>query len=548
MIEELVCTAPEMREIEADAVAHGDTWEALMDRAGKQVADGIASWWPGARPPRVLSVAGPGNNGGDALVVARLLSERGWPVRVLVWGREAAKDTRLQKPLLDRNVPVESMPPFDPKRLDALLSECDLIVDGIFGTGLKRDVEGDLANLIRTLNASGKRIVGVDIPSGVDSDTGAVRGVALHCHLTVTVGHYKYGHFQPPGAGMAGEIYLGDIGLSDVTSKRVASGELLTDRTVAALLPERPEDSNKGTFGKAMIVAGSINYIGAAALATQGAMRSGAGLVTLACAADLLPILAVKLTESTFLPLPTDLGVISERAVEKLRGELEGYKALLIGCGLSTEKEAAAFVKGLFTEAQHKKPVEAPIGFSFVRGQGQSEKASGKEDEDKGALPPLVIDGDALNTLSEWEDWYKSVPAGSVLTPHPGEMARLLKSTVDEVQSDRVSAAKNAAKEWNQVVVLKGAGTLIAAPGGKVYVSPFSNPVLATAGSGDVLAGLIAGLLAQGLAPVDAARAGVYLHGMAGEMLRDELGSAGGLAGDLPPLLPRVQRRLREGK
>jgi NAD(P)H-hydrate epimerase len=267
--------------------------------------------------------------------------------------------------------------------------------------------------------------------------------------------------------------------------------------------------------------------------------------VTLGCAADLLPILAVKLTESTFLPLPTDLGVISERAVEKLRGELKGYKALLVGCGLSTEKETAGFVKGLFTDAQVSKPVERPIGFSF--GRSESKEANDAEDEQE-PLPPLVIDGDGLNILSEWEDWHEHVPVMSILTPHPGEMARLLKSTVEEVQADRISAARDAAKKWNQVIVLKGAGTLIAGPGGKIYVSPFSNPVLATAGSGDVLAGVITGLLAQGLKPVDAARAGVYLHGLAGEMLREEMGLAGGLAGDLPLLIPRAQRKLREGK
>lgn len=328
--------------------------------------------------------------------------------------------------------------------------------------------------------------------------------------------------------------------MSEDKTVKSAQGEMLTDDTIRAMLPERPSDANKGTFGKAMVVAGSVNYIGAATLATQGAMRVGAGLVTLASPGDLLPMLAAKLTECTFLPLPSDMGTIVSHAADKVRKGLDGYNALLVGCGVGQEKETATFLRNLLTQAEsHARASSRQIGFG-----ARIAEPDEKSEESKN-LPPLVLDGDALNLLTEWEDWHRSIPEGSVLTPHPGEMARLLDSIVDEVQADRVKVAKEGAAKWRCIVVLKGAATVIAEPDGKVSLSPYSNPALATAGTGDVLAGAIVGLIAQGLPSADAACVGVYLHGLAGEMLREEYGPSGGLAGDLPVLLARAQKRLR---
>jgi hydroxyethylthiazole kinase-like uncharacterized protein yjeF len=536
-------TAEEMRAIEAEAVAAGATWEGLMDDAGAQVARLGIEWLGTTSEQRILVVAGPGNNGGDALVVARHLADHDWAVRCLTWSRSPDRDERLQRPLKERQIEISGLSEDNfAGNVQSGLEWCTAIVDGLFGTGLKRDLEGPLAELVRLVNLSGWPVVGVDIPSGIDSDTGAIRGAAISADLTVALGALKYGHVIPPGSERAGKIELGDIGLSDV-GRGIGSGELLTDELVRGMLPARPEGANKGTFGKAMIVAGSVNYIGAAALATEGALRSGAGLVTLGCAGDLLPILAVKLTESTFLPLPSDLGVIASQAASKLLSSLKGYTALLVGCGIGKEKETANFLRGLLAQAEA--PVHAterPIGFSLLA-RGQTEH----EDEHT-SLPPLVLDGDALNLLSETDKWWESLPANCVLTPHPGEMARLSASTVEEVQKDRVKSAREAASKWKQIVVLKGAATIVADPEGKIFVSPFSNPALATAGTGDVLAGCITGMLAQGLSPVNAACVGVYLHGMAGEMLREEYGIAGGLSGELPPLLARAQKRLRETK
>lgn len=323
--------------------------------------------------------------------------------------------------------------------------------------------------------------------------------------------------------------------------EKSASSEALTEEWVRKILPARPDDANKSTFGKVMVVAGSVNYVGAAALATQGAMRVGVGLATLAPPGDLLSMLAAKLTECTFLPLPSDMGVIASHAAEKVRGGLEDFTALLVGCGIGKEKETQGFLRNLLAQSEAtSRPASRLIGFAS-RVSHDDEKG----DEDKKKLPPLVLDGDALNILAEWEEWHKTLPEETILTPHAGEMARLMGSTVDEVQADRVGVATQAAARWNCVVVLKGAGTVVAEPMGKVYVSPFSNPALATAGTGDVLAGAIAGLRAQGLSALHAACGGVFLHGLAGEMLSEEYGPAGGLAGDLPVLLALAQKRIR---
>jgi NAD(P)H-hydrate epimerase len=532
-------TAAEMRAIEEQAVEHGATWPGLMDRAGARLAAAVIERFGTESKQRVLVLAGPGNNGGDGLVAAEHLAEHGWEVRCLLWKRTSEGDERLRVPLEERGIPLVDL--VDGGWRAALAHElgwCSLILDGLLGTGLKRDVSGDLAEILQTVGEAGKPVVAIDIPTGVDSDSGAVKGVALAADITVTFGYSKYGHYLHPGKELRGDIRVEDIGLNANETQK--GGELLTDASVRKLLPARPEDSNKGTFGKVFVVSGSVNYIGAPALAVQGAMRVGAGLVTLGCPGDLLAILATKLTECTFMPLPSDMGSIAAHAIDKLFEELEGYNVLLVGCGLGQDKGTVSFIKSLFSKPVSPTHASARA-IGFAARTAVEERPAATETH----LPALVIDGDALNILAEWKEWQGQVPANSVFTPHPGEMARLLDSTVEAVQADRVNIAKNAAAEWNQVVVLKGAGTVIAAPDGRVFVSPFSNPALATAGSGDVLAGAIAGLVAQGMDPVDAACAGVYLHGLAGELLRKEYGVAGGISGDLPVLLARAQHGLR---
>lgn len=289
--------------------------------------------------------------------------------------------------------------------------------------------------------------------------------------------------------------------------------EPITGELVRALLPERPVNANKGTFGRVLVVAGSINYIGAAYLACEGALRVGAGLVTLATPRSLQSILASKLTEVTYIPLPEpESGVIGAGVVQVIREQLPNYNTMLLGCGLGQGLTTVEFVKELlFTEALNV---------------------------------PLVIDADALNIISRFEKWWESLKGKAVLTPHPGEMARLTNKPIRDIQASREETAVKAASEWNQAVILKGAYTVVASPEGKVRVSDFANPGLASAGTGDVLAGAVVGLLAQKMSTFDAATCGVYLHAMAGELVGEELGEAGMVASDLLPRLPLTIKRL----
>jgi NAD(P)H-hydrate epimerase len=332
--------------------------------------------------------------------------------------------------------------------------------------------------------------------------------------LTITLGYPKHGLYLFPGAGMLGQLVVADIGIPPELSKHITT-EVITREQVRAVLPRRPLDANKGTFGRVLVCGGSVNYIGAMYLACEAALRMGAGLVTLATPISLQPILASKLTEATYAPLPeSDLGVVAAEAAEALRPFLASADVLLLGCGLGQSAAASSFVESL---------VLGPV-----------------------KLPPLVLDADALNLLAQIPHWWQRLPGDAILTPHPGEMSRLTGLSVAEIQSKRLSVARDLAVSWQKTIVLKGACTVVASPDGEASLNPTINPGLASGGTGDVLAGAIAGLVAQGLSLRDAAVAGVFLHSQAGEMARRAMGNAGMLASDLLPLLPVAIRNTRE--
>lgn len=552
-------TAEEMRAIEARAAERGETGPVLMDRAARRIAAVVAERLPRTqgRAPRVLVLVGPGNNGGDGLWAARYLRERGVDATAYLWHRTGSPDAALTG-AEEGVVPiVRAAEDADGVRLAALLDEAAAVVDALLGFGLQRDITGELAAIIAAVQGAVERrartarplpVFAVDIPTGVDSDTGRVRGVALPAQVTITLGVAKRGLYLYPGAACAGEIILGDIGVGDLTDNVQVTNT--TAEQVRGLLPARPADANKGTFGSVLIVAGSLNYIGAAVLSTLGAMRIGVGLATLATPIELLPIVAAKLTECTFLPLPADMGILTERSVKPLFDALteRQYKALLVGNGLGHEKETLNFMRGVLQDKAVTAPARARaerhVGFGLPRHAEPSKPEEAEEDKTPG-LPPLVLDADGLNLLHQIEGWAERLPADTILTPHPGEMARLLDSDVETVQADRVGTAQRAAAEWKAIVVLKGANTVIAAPDGRVAVNPAASAALATAGTGDVLAGCIAGLLAQGLAPFDAAVAGVFVHGQAGLLVAEELGDAGVLAGDVAEALPHALREIK---
>ncbi len=532
-------TAEEMRRIEATAEAEGTPIPTLMQRAGASVADTILSDYSLAQGA-ILVLVGPGNNGGDGLVAATRLRGVGADVTAYVWHHTS--DDPVYVAAVEAGVPIVRTDDDEGgARLVDLTQNAAVIVDALLGIGVSRPITGELADIldrVRSNRRAEASIVAVDLPSGVNSDTGAADPATLPADLTITFGFPKRGLYQYPGAGLAGRQVTAAIGLDNVTAQEVRV-ELMQAGWVRERLPVRPADAHKGTFGKALIVAGSANYTGAAYLAGAGAIRVGVGLATLGVAGMLYPILAARLVETTWLLLPHDMGALRADAAKVVLEKIEGYTALLLGPGLGQEPGTEELVHRLLIGKQAEAQRARRIGFAT---EPTPEEAAPETPK----LPPTVIDADALNALAKAENWSASLTAASaVLTPHPGEMARLLGSTTEEVQADRVATAKAAAEKFGQVVVLKGANTVIAAPDGQMAVSPFANPALATAGSGDVLAGAIVGFLAQGLSAFDAAACGVYVHGLAGERARAEMGDAGVIAGDLLPQLPLAIQGIR---
>jgi len=545
-----VVTVDQMRRIEAAADAAGHSYAAMMERAGRAVAEAITARRK-VRDKQVLVLVGPGNNGGDGLVSARYLAESGASTACyLLKPRDPAKDENFC--LLQERGLVVVLAGEDEKwhKLHYLARQADVVVDALLGTGARLPLRGTLAEMLtlvgRTLAARRENsrerltsliptsippecdrpfVVAVDGPSGLDYDSGALDEAALPADLTVTFAYPKQGHFCFPGASALGELVVADIGTDPALATDIPL-EVITPGVVREWLPPRPPDAHKGDFGKALIVAGSLNYTGAAYLSGAAATRAGAGLVTLALPAAIHTAVASRLAEPTYLLLPHELGVIASPAARVLAERIEGYDALLVGPGLGQEQETVAFVESLLGGGRGRKR----LGF-----------VGGEESESPPLiLPPLVVDADGLNILARMENWPKRLPPGSVLTPHPGEMARLMGCVISDVQADRVAVARSQSAAWGHIVVLKGAHTVVAAPDGRVVIEPFANPGLATAGSGDVLAGTIVALRAQGLGAFEAAAGGAYLHGLAGELARAEMGTAGMVAGDVLAFLPRA--------
>jgi NAD(P)H-hydrate epimerase len=541
-------TVQQMKAIEVASDAAGHSYDAMMDRAGAAVAQVIRSRLD-VRGKRVLVLAGSGNNGGDGLVAAKHLREAG--ADVVCYLLKARDDARVAA-AREAGALIGALPDDRGLRVLRLGSNgADVIVDALFGTGARLPLPADAHKLLNTvrsdvearrskddgLNApagpepiGSPLIVAVDGPSGMDFDSGALDASALPADVSVTFAYPKIGHTRFPAAAACGELIVADIGVDPALAADVRL-EMADARMIRPLLPTRPAGAHKGTFGKVMIVGGSVHYAGAPTLAAAAAYRSGAGLVTVAAPRLTLPGVSARLSEATFLPLPDEMGVVSAEAVPVLADALAGYRALLLGPGLTHEKDAAAFVERLIGA---QPAARRRMGFATT----SDAKA------DHVALPALVVDADGLNILAGIDAWWARLPQTSVLTPHPGEMARLTRLSADDIAADRIGLATKFAREWGHVVALKGAFTVVASPDGSAVVMPFANPALATAGSGDVLAGAIAGLRAQGLAAFEAALCGAYLHGLAGEMARKEVGAAGVVAGDLLPRLPAALRAI----
>jgi len=507
----------EMRSIEQEADSNGLTYEMMMENAGHNLSREVlqlAYAQDDEEDIQVLGFVGPGNNGGDTLVALTHLAEKGWKARAYLIKRKAGGDP-LVKRLEDADGEIYlAEKDSDFQQLTAFLETTDVVLDGVLGTGFKLPLKPDIGKVLGAVKNILESIewqpfiVAVDCPSGVDCDTGEVAEVCLTADATVTLAAVKQGLLKLPAFDLIGELCVVDIGtLNEFKSWQAVNNEVANETLAASIFPERPTDAHKGTFGTALVVAGSVNYSGAALLAGKAAYRIGTGLVTLAVPAPLHTTLAGHFPEATWLLLPHEMGSIASGAADVLMDNLERVTALLVGPGLGLDNTTGEFIANLLGGMPAKAP-RAHMGFV--------QSAGSKSDHKPSALPPFVFDADGLKLLTKLPDWFKLLPAPAILTPHPGEMSVLTGLPVENIQKDRLAIASRYAAEWGHVVVLKGAFTVIAAPDGRTTTIPVATSALAHAGTGDVLAGLITGLRAQGLEAYEAAWLGAWVHAQAG--------------------------------
>ncbi len=500
-----------MRAADRAAIRSGVAAIELMESAARALVEELLRVWPRSR--RVAVVCGPGNNGGDGLAAARLLAAEG--VRVLVttlvdpqtYRGEAGENARRA---IECGLVLSRLSrPGALSKLRRSLADCDVVVDALFGTGLSRALEADAARAVAAVNASGRPVLSADLPSGLSADTGQRLGPAVRADRTVAFAAAKFCHVLPPARALCGRVVVRAIGISDdILSRQKATLWIPLAPDVALALPPRPSDSHKGDYGRLAIVAGSRGKSGAAALAARGALRAGAGLVTVFCPESVELAVVGALPETMTRGLPERGGEVAPEAAEVVARALSAFDAVAVGPGLGVGAGAVRLVRRLLRSRL-----------------------------------PLVCDADALNAFAgEARAFSRSAP--TILTPHPGEAARLLGSSTRKIQADRLAAVTTLARQSRAVVVLKGSGSLIAPPRGAVLVNPTGSPLMSTAGAGDVLTGALGALLAGGLDATTAAMAGTYLHGAAGERLEARLGDAGLLASELADALPPARAAL----
>lgn len=489
----------------------------LMENAAIGVVDALGERFPEAA--RVVILCGPGNNGGDGLAVARQLVARGHApeVGLLFGGKTPSVDCAAQLEIC-RQSGLWIRELASDREVAALCAEGDLIVDALFGTGLDRPLEGFFAEAVDAINASGREVLAVDLPSGLDASRQRPIGPHVAADLTVTFALPKWAHIFPPARDAVGDLVVTDLGIPPSLLESATEGiepglHLLTAEDLSPFLVPRAAASNKGDFGHVLLVAGSLGKSGAAVLAARAAARSGAGLVSVAVPDAILSIVAAGSIESMTLALPSVLGALGSAAGATLLGLAVGKRALGVGPGLGTSPETVAAVRAFV--------LACPL--------------------------PLVLDADGLNAFADDAAALRARPGPTLLTPHPGELGRLLGISAAAVQEDRLAAVRRAAQITGAIVLLKGHLSLVAAPGGEVFVNPTGNPAMATGGSGDVLTGVLTALLGQGYEALAAAQLGVYLHGLAGDLAAEGIGGGalGGLiASDVVEVLPRAFTQL----
>lgn len=503
-----IVTAQEMQQIDRTTIeSYGLSGSILMERAGLSVARRIKERFD-KRP--VVVLAGGGNNGGDGFVVARELHNDGWNVKVLLF----AKRDQLKGDALFHSKAAEKFGVLIEERTKIKVEELTdtVVVDALLGTGLKKEVKAPLNKVIDTLNESGSPVAAVDIPSGISSDTGQIMGAAIKACITVTFGLPKRGHYLYPGCGFAGELFIEDIGFpKTLLESEQLLVELIEPAQLRQLLPKRQRNAHKGNFGHVFLVAGSRGKTGAALMAARAALRAGAGLVTIGIPESISQTFACRVLEEMTLPLPCNSGFFTLDSLgPALKFLQEKASVLAIGPGVSSEPETASFVRALSVKS----------------------------------TVPVVIDADGINAFHKESQALSQIDAPCVITPHSGEMGRITGMSARQTDENRMHVAVEFAKVFNVIVLLKGAPSVLACPDDTMFINPTGNPGMASAGTGDVLTGIIAGLIAQGIPPVQGAKLGVYLHGLSGDIAAARKTEVAMTAGDILECLPEALKQL----
>lgn len=505
-----IVTASEMQQMDKSTIDYGLPGRVLMENAGCGAAQILFKRFCAKGYKKVGILAGRGNNGGDGFVIARRLAQKGIDVTVYLLSKaslvkgDAMENLKLLYPLEIPVVEITDRESFIANQIS--MQNREIWADAIFGTGLKSSIEGTIKDVIIFINSLEKPVVAVDISSGIDSDNGQIHGECIHAAVTATFGYAKIGHYLYPGARYSGEIEIVDIGIPSFIADKIGPKQcLLTHERISSILKPRRNDAHKGSTGHVFVCGGSPGKTGAAAMTAMAAMRAGAGLVTLGVPQSLHPVIESTTLEVMSCPLSENSeGFLSESSFDAIMHNVSGKKCIAIGPGLGTDPSTKKLVVRLLSEVQI----------------------------------PVILDADGLNLLAGQTDELKKLKSTAVLTPHPGEMSRLTGIPVSQIQKSRVDCAREFAMEFNVHLVLKGAGTVIAHPDGRVFINSTGNSGMASGGMGDILTGIIAGFIAQNYPVEDAAKLGVFLHGAAGDALSESMGPFGYLASDMLKILP----------
>lgn len=509
-----VVTSDEMQEIDRKTIIEwGISGSVLMERAGLAVAQKIKQIY---HHKKILVFSGSGNNGGDGMVVARILKSEGYDVKVILTSdaKKIRGDALTQYKIATKfDIPFFNSEYFLENH-EKLLSQDIVIVDAIFGTGLSKEITGEIAEIIKLINKSCLPVISIDMPSGISSNTGQIYGISIKADCTVTFGLPKRGQFLYPGAEFTGKLFIEDIGFpKELVESDLLNVELVEKDKVSRLIPERKKYSHKGDYGHVLLLAGSRGKTGAALMSAKACLRTGAGLVTIGIPERLSDIFQQRVTEEMTLILPDNGdGTLSEKALDKIMDFAEKSADLIaIGPGLGVNNSIRKIVNELILKSKI----------------------------------PLIIDADGLNSISNPEIVLKKAESEIVLTPHPGEMSYLVNLSVTDIEKDRINKAISFASETGANIVLKGTPTIIASPEKKAYINPTGNPGMATAGSGDVLTGIISGFAAQKISVLDSCILGVYLHGLAGDIAAKKMGMHSLIASDIIHSLPKAFKYMK---